>query len=136
MCRKFTGCILPQNLSIPTGYISPPLPSNKTYKSYSATASAYRSFCSNCGSSLAFNYNDSPEVTELYIGSIDEDVLCGKKVGESEDRKCTKRDGSGLGYDLGKVQNHIWLENAIEGVTNKLEGGLYVRDRQERYKMN
>ena len=136
MCRKFTGCPIPQCVSIPTSYISPPLSSNASYKTYHSSSSAYRSFCNNCGSSLAFTYDASPEITEIYLGTLDEDALCGKKVGQEEDGKCTERDGSGLGYDLCKAQNHIWIENAIKGLTDKLDGGLYTRDRKERYKMN
>jgi hypothetical protein len=45
-----------------------------------ASPLAHRSFCSNCGSSLAFNYNSCPEVTEIYHWSLDEELLCGKKV--------------------------------------------------------
>ena len=136
MCRKFTGALIPQGVSIPTSYISPPLPSNETYKSYKSSTLASRSFCSNCGSSLTFNYNDSPEITELYLGSLDEDVLCGKKVGEAEDRKLTKRDGSTLGYDLCKAPNHNWMDNVIKGVTDDLKGGLYAKSRKEQYKLN
>jgi hypothetical protein len=135
MCRKFTGCPVPQCVSIPTSYIEPPLPSNGTYRVYRSTSLAYRSFCGNCGSSLAFNYNDSP-ITEIYLGCLDEEALCGKKVGQAEDTKCSQRDGSGLGYDLCKPQHHIWMENAIKGVTDGLDGGLYVRGREERYRMN
>lgn len=136
MCRKFTGCPVPQNVSIPTSYISPPLDSNPTYKSYRSSSFAHRSFCNNCGSSLTFCYDAKPELTEVYLGTLDEEALCGKKIGPEEDSKCTSRDESGLGYDLCKAQNHIWIENAIKGVTDKLDGGLYTRDREEKYKMN
>jgi hypothetical protein len=131
LCRKFTGALLPQAISIPTSYISPPLPSNRTYKSYHSSSFAYRSFCSNCGSSLAFNYNGRPETTEIHLGSLDEEVLCGKKVSQAEDGKVTKRDGSTLGYDLCKARDHIWVENAIRGITDKLEGSLYAKGRGE-----
>src|ERR1700744_3346575 len=85
MCRKFTGCVLPQNVSIPTSYIKPPLPSNKTYKAYASSPGAFRGFCSNCGSSLTFNENDKPEMTEIHLGSLYEEVLCGKIIGGQRD---------------------------------------------------
>lgn len=127
MCRKFTGALLPQGISLPTSYISPPLPSNETYKSYQSSPTAYRSFCSNCGSSLAFNYNRCPEVTEIYHGSLDEEVLCGKKVAGAEDGTISKREGSDIGYDLCKARNHNWIDNSIKGITDKGEGNLYLR---------
>jgi len=131
MCRKFTGCILPQNVSIPTKYINPPLPGNETYKAYQSSPGAYRCFCSNCGSSLTFNENDTPEMTEIHLGSLDEEVLCGKKIHQEGDER-TKRDDSGLGSDLCKTQTHIWMENAIVGLTDKLEGELYLRNRENK----
>jgi hypothetical protein len=129
MCRKFTGCIVPQNVSVPTAYISPPLPDSKTYKSYQSSPGAYRSFCSNCGSSLAFNEKSKPEITEIHLGSLDEEVLCGKKISVERDEK-TKREDSGLGFDLCKTRSHIWTENAIVGLTDTLEGELHPRNRK------
>lgn len=63
-------------------------------------------------------------------------MLCGKKVGESEDKKVTKRDGSGIGYDLCNARAHIWIENAIPGISDGLGGVSYVRDKKDQYKMD
>jgi hypothetical protein len=126
MCRKFTGCILPQNVAILTAYIDPPLPGNETYKTYQSSPGAYRTFCSNCGSSLTFNEKEKPEITEIHLGSLDEEVLCGTKIGGEGDGK-VKRDASGFGLDLCKARNHVWMENAIVGLTDKLEGELYPK---------
>jgi len=57
------------------------------------------------------------------LGTLDEEVLCGKK---GEDGK---REG-GLGTELCKADSHIWMENAIPGVTDKLEGRKYQQNRE------
>jgi hypothetical protein len=133
MCRKFTGALVPQSITGPTSDISPPLASHSTYKTYRSSPFAYRSFCGTCGSSLAFNYDDHPETTEIYLGSLDEEVLCGKKVAEAEGGALSKREGSDLGYELCKSREHIWVDNVIKGVTDYLEGAWYVKDRDMPY---
>lgn len=83
---------------------------------------------------MAFNYNDRPEMTEVYLGSLDEEVLCGKKGAEFDDGTISKREGEDTGYDLCQAQGHIWIDNSIKGVTDKLKGNLYVRGRDVPYK--
>src|ERR1700753_2861549 len=79
MCRKFTGSILPQNFNVPTQNISPPLASNPSFKLYKSSSFGKRGFCSICGSSITFSYDKKPDHTEIYIGVLDEEVLCGKR---------------------------------------------------------
>lgn len=116
-------------MTVPTAWISPPLSSTPTFKSYESSSKARRSFCGNCGSSLAFNYKDKPEQTEIYLGTIDEDTLCGKKVEGSG-----KRVG-GVGLDLATPDDHMYMENAIPGLTdgvgNYLDGKKYPRSRDD-----
>jgi len=88
------------------------LASNPSFKSYESSEKAYRSFCSNCGSSIAFNDREMPERTEIYPGTLDEDVLCGKRV-----EGTNKREG-GLGLQVVKAERHMYMENAISGVTD------------------
>jgi hypothetical protein len=63
------------------------------------------------------------------LGTIDEDALCGKKV-----EGANKREG-GYGFSLGKSDRHIYMENAIpgltDGVTNYLAGKRYLRNSDE-----
>jgi hypothetical protein len=133
MCRKFTGALAPQSITGLTSSISPPLASHSTYKTYRSSSFAYRSFCGTCGSSLAFNYDDQPETTEIYLGSLDEEVLCGKKVADAEGGALSKREGSDLGHELCKSRAHIWVDNMIKGVTDNLEGTWYVKGREMPY---
>lgn len=134
MCRKFTGALVPQNITFPTSHISPPLASHETYRSYRSSPAAYRSFCGTCGSSLAFHFDAQPENTEIHLGSLDEEVLCGKKVSEARDGALSKREGSNIGYELCQRRDHIWVDNVIKGVTDNLEGTWYVKDRDMPYK--
>jgi hypothetical protein len=121
-CRKFTGCLVPQNITIPTNYITPTLSSNATYKSFHSSPQAYRSFCSTCGSSIAFNEHATPDNTELFIGTFDEVNFCG--------------EGAAVGEVLARAKNHIWMDNAVRGVTDQnLEGGLYRKDREEEWRI-
>lgn len=53
-----------------------------------------------------------PHLTEVYLGSFDEDVLCGKVAVDG------KRVGGEVGVDLCKPQGHMWLTNAVKGVTD------------------
>jgi hypothetical protein len=74
----------------------------------------------------------------VFLGSLDEKWLCGVEVegGNGEKEGKIERDGKGVGYELCKAKNHIWIENKIEGVTDHLEGGLYRRDREERWRIH
>jgi hypothetical protein len=144
-CRKFTGCLIPQNVTIPTSYITPSLSSYETYKSFESSPSAYRSFCSVCGSSLAFNEHATPHNTEIFLGSLDEDILCGEIIAgqnpphearNSGDEHEIQRGNAEAGEVLAKAKNHIWLDNAVRGVTDQnLHGGLYRKDREEKWRI-
>ncbi|KAF2871781.1 Mss4-like protein [Massariosphaeria phaeospora] len=137
MCRKHSGSLLPQNCSFPKSHITPPLDSNPTFKRYASTPSAHRGFCSTCGSALTFQYAKEPDVIEINLGAIDEEVLCGKK----DEAKAWEDEygihvprirGSGWGKELCYPQYHIFAENEIPGVTDGFEGSKYLQDRVER----
>lgn len=57
------------------------------------------------------------------MGTIDEDALCGKKIEGTNERQ------GGYGLGLGKADRHVYMENAIpgltDGVVNYLEGKKY-----------
>ncbi|KAF2204670.1 hypothetical protein GQ43DRAFT_478033 [Delitschia confertaspora ATCC 74209] len=124
-CRKHTGNILPQYTGFKTKDISPPLTSNPEYKTYESSSTGSRGFCSKCGSSLTFNDKRDPEHTEMNLGAFDEEVLCGKKdeasAWEDEHGRHVPRVG-GVGKELCTAKYHIFMENAIPGVTDELEG--------------
>ncbi|KAG8630342.1 hypothetical protein KVT40_001961 [Elsinoe batatas] len=110
LCRKFTGAVIPRLLrchiswsNIPLFHLSP------EYRTYTTTAvlgvTGPRGFCSTCGSSLSFHGKAVADMEwfEIFLGTVDEDVLAGTKVGEGEVLLDTSRSG------------HIWVENATKG---------------------
>lgn len=111
-----------------------PLSEFPTFKRYFSTETGSRGFCSECGCSLSFQFNNPR--CELYMGTIDEEVLCGKKVGEEEGGEGTgmkaKREG-GIGKELFDTSRsgHIWVENAIPGITDVQPGLKMWRDYEE-----
>ncbi|KAF2432576.1 hypothetical protein EJ08DRAFT_669346 [Tothia fuscella] len=119
-CRKFTGSLLPQGHVLPRPYITPAINNTTfaTYTSFQSSEHCYRSFCSKCGSSLTFHDETKPDVIEIYLGTLDEDVLC-------------KRDGGVLGEELCKSGVHIWVGNGVKGVSDgeRLEGVRWKGDR-------
>ena len=42
-----------------------------TIKKYQSSTTAYREFCSDCGTHLTFRHTDSPELVDITIGSLD-----------------------------------------------------------------
>jgi hypothetical protein len=86
---------------------------------------------------LTFIYHDTPHSTELYVGSIDEDILLGKKTGKEEyigeSGPRSLRDDGGCGTLLANTtrSGHIWVENAIPGLTDMLPGLKHWRDRSD-----
>jgi len=129
MCRKFTGSLLPQNIGIPSKNVSPPFASNATYKLYKSSDFGSRGFCSECGSSLTFVERENPENTELCLGSLDEEILCGKRdednSWEDEHGKHVPRKG-GIGRELCYTERHIFLDDAIPGITDDLPGKKWL----------
>lgn len=131
MCRKFTGALLPQCLDFPKEDVEPAFESHATYKTYKSSSWANRGFCSTCGSSLTFNDEREPGIVEIHPGILDEDVLCGKK---DEANSWTDAHGEhvprigGYGKAICDPQRHLWLENAVPGVSDNLKGKQYLRN--------
>ncbi|KAF2222538.1 hypothetical protein BDZ85DRAFT_129198 [Elsinoe ampelina] len=125
LCRKFTGAVIPRLLSCHISWSNLPLFHHSAeYKTYTTTVvpgvTGHRGFCSTCGSSLSFHGKAVGEMEwfEIFLGTVDEDVLAGKKVGETEGRfgKRAVREG-GWGDVLldTSMSGHIWVENATQG---------------------
>lgn len=81
---------------------------------------------------MTFNDREKPEVTEINLGCLDEEVLCGKKdVEASWSDECglhVPRVG-GWGAVLGKARFRIYCENEIPGVTDEFEGDKWLLGR-------
>lgn len=95
---------------------------------------SHRGFCSTCGSSIAFQYKDKPQRTELHLGTVDEEVLLGEKaedVYHGQYGTASARKPGGLGALLSRTERsgHIWYENAIPGVTTGYPGLKWYRGR-------
>jgi hypothetical protein len=131
---------------MPNSYITPPLTpsSHPTLKQYKAMPTTHRSFCSTCGkfctsfhlsslpssqqrtwcsysytdrktgSSLTFNDDGTPEVTEIYLGTVDQAILTSR-----------------VGTELVGGAGHIWMENAVPGVTDGLDGKKFLKNRED-----
>ncbi|KAF2395679.1 hypothetical protein EJ06DRAFT_545433 [Trichodelitschia bisporula] len=130
MCRKFTGSLLPQSLTVQRSWITPDITTLPTFKTYLSSANGERSFCSTCGSSLTFNYRRDDGEIEFYLGTLDEEVLAGKIVGEKTDENGPHFEREkALGSQVGKAATHIFYENAVPDVTDNLQGKKFWRDR-------
>ncbi len=112
---------------MPTENISPPLTSWPTYRRYDSSSTGYRGFCSRCGSSISFTCFDKEEETELWIGTLDEEVLVGRKLpgsGKETSHGTEYEREGGVGEALCvEPSSHTFMQNAIPGATDK-RGGL------------
>jgi hypothetical protein len=101
---------------------------------YKSSDKAERGFCSNCGSSLTFQFLETPDKVEIFIGSIDEEWLCGRKVGEKDEGEFGKvavREEPILNLCSTELSGSIWVENAVPGVTDRVPGPKWWRERAD-----
>ena len=77
---------------------------------YASSEKGRRGFCNICGSSLAFTSEGSPRV-DILFGSVDEEIL-----------------KSPVGTELCDCNGHLWVDNAVKGVTDKLKGEMWRGD--------
>ncbi|PNS15164.1 hypothetical protein CAC42_8165 [Sphaceloma murrayae] len=129
LCRKFTGAIAPSLLVCKVEWCSKPLfHDSPHYKMYVTNiipgTTGRRGFCAECGSSMGMHSKVGAEMEdfEIYTGTVDEELLAGKVVGEEEGPygKRVKRD-EGIGHILTDTskRGHIWVENAVKGFNLK-----------------
>lgn len=129
MCRKFTGALIPHTFTVTRGQVEPPFESHPSYKLYKSSETGQRGFCGNCGSSMTFHYAKKPEEAEVHFGTLDEEVLIGRKVEGSEwmdeyGTHCEREGGFGEEW-LKNDPYHIYAENSVPGVT-ELKGRKYL----------
>lgn len=72
--------------------------------------------------------DERPDVVEVPVGSLDEDVLLGKVVGDDgEDEYGARRKRTGgWGRELAVPRGHNFVENAVPGVTDGMAGPKYL----------
>ncbi|OJJ51754.1 hypothetical protein ASPZODRAFT_462982 [Penicilliopsis zonata CBS 506.65] len=130
MCRKWTGCLYPQFLTVSLSQVSPALPSFPAYKEFPSSPGCLRGFCSDCGSSLVWKTEKTPDELALFIGTLDEKWLIGEKGAGTEkpmEHGIRVHSRGGLGELLATPRNgQYYFENAIEGVTDGARGKKYL----------
>ncbi|KAF9774030.1 hypothetical protein IL306_008029 [Fusarium sp. DS 682] len=115
MCRKWTSSLVAQFLVISPKQISPAFSTFPSFQEYMSSPGRFRGFCGRCGTSIAWRSADYTPIFDLYLGTLDEEYL----VGDSAVTKILATP-NGTQY---------WLQNAIHGVTDKLEGGkVYLQE--------
>ncbi|GME57473.1 uncharacterized protein LTHEOB_4748 [Neofusicoccum parvum] len=132
-CRKATGALVPQLLELPARHLRPSLAAEDraalpTYRLYASSARARRGFCCACGSALTWLTDDVPGGIEVHVGTLDESVLIGEVVEEEQGDGfgTRKRRVGGWGRELAVARWHNFVENAVPGVTDGMEGVKYL----------
>lgn len=94
----------------------------KTYAEYSSSPGCFRGFCHPCGGTFLWRPNKDPQEVGITTGSIDEEFLIDSNDGC--DGLHQERQGLEVGKALCKpVGGHLWLEDAIKDVTDKVKVG-------------
>jgi hypothetical protein len=120
LCRKFTGSLIAHDLILKPTQLTLDT-SVPTYKEYESSAGGHRSFCSACGSGLTWRLDYVPDMLVVFLGTVDEEYLLGKKLEEG------KFDG-GLMKELTDMHlGHLFWDNRVAGVTDQetLNGPKY-----------
>jgi hypothetical protein len=80
---------------------------------------------------VTFQYIGQPERIEIYLGTVDEDVLLGKRTGQESSGEYGMRATRGEAFGTLLCQTiksrNIWWENAITNVTDDRPGLKYWR---------
>ncbi|KAF2115382.1 hypothetical protein BDV96DRAFT_687324 [Lophiotrema nucula] len=123
-CRKWLSSLHPIALTIPLSNLSLPATDSKDgsqLKTFNSSPDCERKFCGSCGSGLTFqNLNAMPDTVELWIGTLDEEVLIGKPKSGSADSipgEQVEREG-GWSQELCQVKETLFWGHRIEGVTD------------------
>ncbi|PSN68116.1 hypothetical protein BS50DRAFT_491527 [Corynespora cassiicola Philippines] len=120
-CRKWLSSLLPIAISIPVPNISFPSQDSKDpsqLKIFESSPDVERKFCGKCGSGLTFQHLKAmPDTLELWLGTLDEEVLIGEKMAEEKPGEEPHREG-GWGQDLTNIQETLFWGHKIEGVTD------------------
>lgn len=122
ICRKFSGSLISHDLVLKPHQLSD-ITKAPTYKEYQSSEGGFRSFCSNCGSGLTWKLAFVPDMIIVFLGTIDEEYLMGKKVVGSDEQTemgpAFKRE-DGLCKELTSMNmGHIFWNNRIPGVTDQ-----------------
>ncbi|KAI1747509.1 Mss4-like protein [Xylaria castorea] len=119
-CRQNTGSFFFPSHMVPLSALRWTSPSTDTLGRYHATPEAERGFCTRCGSFLYWRRVE-PETERtsisIAVGTVDPLFL----LGEGADGT-TEVPKGGFGVALANgAGRHLWCENEIPGVTDKME---------------
>lgn len=121
MCRKWTSSLVAHFLVIKSFQFYPPLGSSPDFKEYESSPGRLRGFCGKCGSSLTWREEetgDGPYTFDLFLGTVDHRWL-------AEEKNVAKILAT-------PSDSQFWLENSIEGITDKVKGGIeYLKGRSD-----
>ena len=80
------------------------------------------------------DFKSKPEETYLYVGTVDEEHIIGEKIPGSEKQTehgvAFERHG-GIGKDGFVFGEHVYFENAIPNLSDKMPGLKYLRGPDE-----
>ncbi|KAI9802395.1 MAG: hypothetical protein M1825_002777 [Sarcosagium campestre] len=122
-CRKNTGALVAHLIPFAASRITWGKPS-ASFQEYNSSPGCYRGFCRNCGSTLTWRGENSPDERgqiELHTGSLDEQYLVDTtaSAGQGDAKKGGVSKNGGWGVDLaGRNAYNVYFQNAIRGVTD------------------
>lgn len=117
MCRKWTSSLVAQFIVVSPAQFSPQLNTHSTYREYESSPGRFRGFCGQCGTSLVWRSDDDKRRFDLFLGTVDEKWLIGVRTDAGVEH-------SEIGRMLAMPNGtQFWMENAIKGVTDLLQGG-------------
>lgn len=94
----------------------------ETYAEYESSPSVFRGFCNRCGSTLVWRSDKDPEEVGFTTGTLDEEVLIGKR--EGCDGPHRGRERTETGKQLATMTGgHLWMANAIGALLMRLKLG-------------
>jgi hypothetical protein len=105
--------------------------SGTTFTEYNATPGNYRGFCTQCGSSLSWRSEQTPDEIEILTGTVDEEWLIGDRTARVRSEELSLPGSwKDLAEDETKRRKNVveslcvpkeryWERNAIVGVTDQ-----------------
>ena len=108
-CRKFTGALHVHGFIVDDSQVAwaaVPEGAEGALKLFRSSSHGQRGFCTGCGGSLMFRSSKSiPGATFLFAGGLDDGALAKHP-------------------ELVKADVHVYAGNAIEGVSDRMLGGI------------
>ena len=98
MCRKWTSSLVAHFIVVTPENLQPDLKTFPHYREYESSPGRYRGFCAQCSSSLIWRSDKLTRTMDLFLGTVDEEWLIGRRDGATGERDPA---GAELGRALG-----------------------------------